>query len=144
MGMQIAITRKKAVRLLLLVWLAACTPEPRPWANVDSVAERLALFEQECGVRVSLPTNRSDLEAVLAQNRTHSYVRDALQSGGDGVFSMKEAPEYSHGRVVSAIVAICPSPNPRSLMARSPRFAFYIDETGKVYHVEDHSLYTGP
>jgi hypothetical protein len=147
MGMQIALTntltRRKVVCPVLLVLLAACGPQP--WENVDSVTERLAQFEQECGFSVTLPTTKDDLEAVFAENRTHTYAVDMPLDGntGDDIFPMTEAPEFAHGEIVSAIVAICPSRSiPWSITTRSPRFAFYLDESGNAFHVEDHSLHT--
>jgi hypothetical protein len=144
MGMQIALTNTRLCAGITTVLLAACDPAPIG-PRAETVAERLALLEQECGFTVTLPSNRAELEALFAQHGAHTYVSEPSPGGssGDNVFPMEDTPEMAHGEVVSAIVVICPAENPMALGSRSPRFAFYIDENGKAFHVEDHSLYLG-
>ena len=110
------------------------------------MSTRLARFQEDCGFAITLPASAERVRQTFAEMRTHTYeVTPSPLSGrsGDNVFPMAKTPEFDHGPVSGAVVAICPGDDPRMLGARSPRFAFYFDEAGIVFHVEEHSLYTG-
>lgn len=72
--------------------------------------------------------------------RTYEVTPSLSGRSGDNVFPMTKRVEFDHGPMSGAMVVICPSDERR---ARSPRFVFYFDEEDNVFHVEEHSLYTG-
>jgi hypothetical protein len=131
--------------LVMTLGLVACGPRAATSDAEDTISARLAQFEQDCGFEVSVPTTADGIRQTFAEMGARTYEVTPSLNGrsGDNVFPMTKAAEFDHEPVSGAVVVICPGDDPRILGARSPRFAFYFDEAGNVFHVEEHSLYTG-
>lgn len=126
----------------LALAVAACSRQQDAAPDGATVFDAL---QRDCGFSVTIPVSRENLETVIADTRLQSYYVEAPDegSGGDGVFPMSAPAPAEHIPVAGAVVVVCDVGEGGTLWGRSPRYAFYLDDEGVVFHVEEHTLITG-
>lgn len=133
---------RSAARLGMVVLLLSstgCTD-----ARVSSASEVTGTFAGDCGLSLELPTSRQSLVTSLHQRGITSYVRQAPRSSagtGDDVFPIQQPAPGVWPDAVEAIVALCGSAREGAIL-KSIRYAFFIDASGTVFHVEKRTLST--
>lgn len=124
----------------VLLWAGiGCTD-----GGVDPSPQEASGLMRDCGMAVELPTSRENLVHSLHELGISSYVRQAprLAKGtGDDVFPVRGLAPRAAPEAVEAIVALCGSQR-EGAIRKSIRYAFFIDASGTVFHVERRTVST--
>ena len=130
--------------LLCLTILSGCSAPSRP----PNLHDTLQSFHQDCGFSVAIPLSRRELELAINRNTvTSSFVPNPpTGQTSDTTFPLRSRTEIVHGAIIGAVVVRCSRGQAGSgtvLGSKTPVYVFYVDDTGRVFHVEDHSIFTG-